>query len=212
VSRCWQHGIDHCPQCEAAQLTQDRGDHHSQFQAFALFAGMAVAALAFVGFVCVYALRTHPQAPRSVADGVNSLGSRLARLVEREPVKKTVGASPINTAPISRPRDDRRASDGTIVVYNIGKDVTSPVVVFNPQPKYTANALRRKVQGTVVMTAVVLPDGRVTNVAVIRSLDRYSLDDVARTTAARWRFRPGLRQGVPVAVRVRIELEFKLRE
>jgi protein TonB len=85
-------------------------------------------------------------------------------------------------------------------------------VVFNPQPKYTANALRRNVQGTVVMTAVVLPDGRVTNVSVIRSLDRYSLDDVARTTAARWRFRPALRQGVPVAVRVRIELEFKLRE
>jgi len=111
-------------------------------------------------------------------------------------VKKTVGT----------------ASDRAIVVYNIGKDVTSPVVVFNPQPKYTANALRRKVQGTVVMTAVVLPDGMVTNVSVIRSLDRYSLDDVARATAARWRFRPGLRQGVPVAVRVRIALEFKLRE
>ena len=178
-----------------------------QFQAFALFVGMAVTALAFFGFVCVFALRIHPQAPRFVADGVNSLRSRLASLVEREPglperlngvpsVKKTVGT----------------ASDRAIVVYNIGKDVTSPVVVFNPQPKYTANALRRKVQGTVVMTAVVLPDGRVTNVSVIRSLDRYSLDDVARATAARWRFRPGLRQGVPVAVRVRIALEFKLRE
>jgi TonB family protein len=167
---------------------------------------MAVAALAFVGFVGVYALRTLPQAPRAVADGVRSLGPRLARLVEREPLTKTVG-----TAPISRPHDDRRDSESTILVYNIGKDVTSPIVVFNPQPTYTENALRRKVQGTVVMTAVVLPDGRVANVAVIRSLDRYSLDDVARATAARWRFRPGLRQGVPVAVRVQIELEFKLR-
>ena len=85
-------------------------------------------------------------------------------------------------------------------------------MVYNPQPKYTVNALQRRVQGTVVMTAVVLPDGTVTNVSVVRSLDRFSLDDVARTTAARWRFRPAMRQGVPVAVRVRIELEFKLRE
>ena len=118
----------------------------------------------------------------------------------------------MGTAPISRPRDARRDSDRNIVVYNIGKDVMSPVVVFNPPPKYTANALRRRVQGTVVMNAVVLPDGTVANVSVVRSLDRYSLDDVARTTAERWRFRPGLRRGVPVAVRVRIELEFKLRE
>ena len=60
------------------------------------------------------------------------------------------------------------------------------------------------------MNAVVLPDGRVANVRVIRSLDRYSLDDVARATALRWQFQPGLRQGVPVAVRVRIEIDFKL--
>ena len=205
VSRCWQHGIDNCPECEAAQLTQDQGDRHNQFQAFALFAVMLVAAVALVGFLGFYALRTQPTAPQAVTSRVVSLWSTLGKFVERRAVKQPAAAPPDR-----RPRDFRRDSDDT-VVYNIGKDVTSPVVIFSPKPKYTENAMRRKVQGTVVMTAVVLPDGRVTNVRVIRSLDRYSLDDVARATALRWRFQPGVRQGVPVAVRVRIELDFKLQ-
>jgi len=206
VSRCWQHGIDNCPDCEAAERTQDRGDRYSQFQAFALFVVMAVAAMGFLGFVGFYALRTQPAAPQALTNRVVLLWSSVKNLAARQAVEKTVAATPG-----SRPRDDRRDRGDAVVVYNIGRDVTSPVVIFNPQPKYTENALRRKVQGTVVMTAVVLPDGRVTNVRVIRSLDRYSLDDVARATALRWRFQPGLRRGVPVAVRVQIQLDFKLR-
>ena len=94
VSRCWQHGIDNCPECEAAQLTQDRGGRHSQFQAFALFVVMAVAAMAFVGFVGFYALRTQPAAPQAVSNRVVSLWSTLERLFERRAVKQRVVARP----------------------------------------------------------------------------------------------------------------------
>ncbi len=97
-------------------------------------------------------------------------------------------------------------------VFNIGNGVTAPTLVYKPQPKYTADAMRAKVQGVVRMSAVVLPDGSVTDIRIVRSLDQsFGLDEEAKRTAALWRFRPGTRQGEPVAVRIEIELEFNLR-
>jgi TonB family protein len=97
-------------------------------------------------------------------------------------------------------------------VYNIGNGVTAPVVLFKPSPKYTADAMRAKVQGTVIMSAIVLPDGSVTDISIVRSLDQsFGLDEEAKKNAAQWRFRPGTLKGEPVAVRILIELDFNLR-
>ena len=97
-------------------------------------------------------------------------------------------------------------------IYNIGNGVSSPIPIYDPKPKYTADAMRAKVQGTVAMSAVVMPDGSVTNIQIVRSLDQsFGLDDEAKRTAATWRFRPGMLKGEPVAVRVIIELDFNLR-
>ena len=72
--------------------------------------------------------------------------------------------------------------------------------------------MRAKVQGTVLLEAVVLPDGTVGQVDVIRSLDStFGLDQEAVKAAKKWRFRPGSRFGEPVAVLVTIELTFTLR-
>ncbi len=97
-------------------------------------------------------------------------------------------------------------------IHNIGNGVSTPVPTYQPKPKYTADAMRAKVQGTVAMSAVVLPDGTVTDIRVVRSLDQsFGLDEEAKKTAAQWRFRPGLLKGEPVAVRILIELDFNLR-
>jgi TonB family protein len=59
---------------------------------------------------------------------------------------------------------------------------------------------------------VVLPDGTVGSVEVVRSLDAtFGLDQEAIKAAKQWRFRPGTRLGEPVAVLVTIELTFTLR-
>lgn len=97
-------------------------------------------------------------------------------------------------------------------VFDVGSGVTTPVAIFQPKPKYTAEAMRAKVQGEVWLSAVVMPDGSVTDIHVIRSLDKsFGLDEEARRTAAQWRFRPGTRLGSPVPVRIQIVLEFNLR-
>jgi len=80
------------------------------------------------------------------------------------------------------------------------------------KPAYTADAMRAKVQGTVWLECVVMPDGTVGRVQVVRSLDStFGLDQEAIKAAKQWRFRPGTRLGEPVPVLITIELAFTLR-
>ena len=97
-------------------------------------------------------------------------------------------------------------------VYRPGNDVMTPSVIREVKPKFTASAMRAKVQGVVLVEAVVLPDGSVGDVTVVQSLDRnFGLDDEAVKAAKQWLFVPGTRFGEPVAVLVTIELTFTLR-
>jgi TonB family protein len=97
-------------------------------------------------------------------------------------------------------------------VYDLGAGITAPVPVVTPHPKYTASAMRAKIQGTVGVRCVVRPDGVCANVTVIGSLDRtYGLDDEAVRAIREWRFRPALRAGTPVATRIDFEMRFALR-
>lgn len=96
--------------------------------------------------------------------------------------------------------------------YDIGNGVTAPRVVKEVKPAYTAEAMRAKVQGVVWLRCIVLPDGSVGRVEVVRSLDStFGLDQEAVKAARQWRFMPGTRLGEPVSVRVTIELTFTLR-
>jgi periplasmic protein TonB len=97
-------------------------------------------------------------------------------------------------------------------VYRPGNGVTLPTVVFEKRPQYTSDAMRAKVQGTVLLECVVNADGSVGEVNVVRSLDpTFGLDQEAIKAARQWRFRPGTRMGQPVPVLVTIELTFTLR-
>jgi len=87
-----------------------------------------------------------------------------------------------------------------------------PSILREVKPSYTAEAMRAKVQGAVMVEAIVREDGSVGRVRVIRSLDRtFGLDDEAVKAIKNWRFSPGRRQGRNVAVIVEIELTFTLR-
>ena len=80
------------------------------------------------------------------------------------------------------------------------------------RPQYTAEAMRARIQGTVWLEVVVLPDGTVGDVTVTKTLDKvFGLDEQAIDAARQWRFAPGMRFGEPVAVVVGLELFFNLR-
>jgi TonB family protein len=97
-------------------------------------------------------------------------------------------------------------------VYRPGNGVVMPTVLSEVKPSYTADAMRQKIQGIVMVEAVVMPDGGVGQVQVVRSLDpTFGLDQEAVKAVRRWRFRPGTRFGQAVPVLVEIELTFTLR-
>jgi protein TonB len=94
-----------------------------------------------------------------------------------------------------------------------GGGVTAPRLILDSRPNYTSDAMKAKIQGAIVMEAVVQTDGRVGEVRVVRSLDKaHGLDDEAVKTVKRWRFEPGKKEGVGVPVLVEIEMTFSLRK
>jgi protein TonB len=93
-----------------------------------------------------------------------------------------------------------------------GNGVTWPRLVREVKPNYTPDAMRAQVQGLVALEIVVLADGSVGRVNVVRSLDsRFGLDAEAIKAVRGWRFDPGRRLGKAIPVRVGVELSFTLR-
>ncbi len=88
--------------------------------------------------------------------------------------------------------------------------MSAPVLVREVKPNYTPEAMKAKIQGVVWVECVVMADGVVGDVRVIRSLDS-ALDQEAIKAAKQWRFKPGMKDGKPVPVLVTLELNFKLR-
>ena len=96
--------------------------------------------------------------------------------------------------------------------YRPGNGVETPRLLKEVKPQYTAQAMRAKIQGEVLLECVVQPDGTVGNIRVVRSLDSaFGLDQEAIKAARQWRFAPGTRQGQPVPVLVTIAIAFTLR-
>ena len=90
--------------------------------------------------------------------------------------------------------------------------VTMPTAVKRVQAGYTTAAIEARIEGTVRMDVVVRDDGNVGDVKVTQSLDtEYGLDTEAVEAIKQWLFKPGAKDGKPVAVRVSIEMTFRLK-
>jgi periplasmic protein TonB len=80
------------------------------------------------------------------------------------------------------------------------------------KPKYTPEAMRQRIEGIARVSAVVMPDGTVQDVRIVKSLDAtYGLDYEAMECVKASKFQPGMRNGTPVAVRITIDVQFKVR-
>ena len=94
-------------------------------------------------------------------------------------------------------------------VFKPSKEVTTPRLLHEVKPQYTARAMRERAQGTMRMDCVVLPDGTVGDVRVKEGV-HPDLDHEAVRTLRRWRFTPGMKDGVAVPVQVEVEMSFRL--
>lgn len=103
-------------------------------------------------------------------------------------------------------------SQGSSTVYKPGDGVSLPQVTKQVKADYTDEARARRIVGKVMLDVVVLSDGTVGDVTVSESLDSiYGLDQTAVAAMKQWEFKPGMKDGKPVAVRIAVEMVFTLR-
>ncbi len=97
------------------------------------------------------------------------------------------------------------------VVRSCDPDFVLPVATKQARPTYPEAAIGAGIQGAVWVGAIVDTDGRVREVKLLRSVDQISgVDEEALETAKKWRFRPVMKNGVPVRALVTIEISFTL--
>lgn len=94
-------------------------------------------------------------------------------------------------------------------VFHVGNGVSAPEAIYYPDPDYSEEARKAKYQGTVVLTVIIGPDGRVHNPKVTRALG-MGLDEKAVEKVLTWKFKPALKDAKPVAVEMAVEVTFNL--
>jgi TonB family protein len=92
---------------------------------------------------------------------------------------------------------------------SVGPGTTFPVLASQIQPEYSEEARKAKYSGTVILNIEVDPSGRVVDLKVVRSLG-MGLDEKAVQAVQQWAFKPGTKDGKPVAVEAQVEVHFAL--
>jgi TonB family protein len=91
----------------------------------------------------------------------------------------------------------------------VGGGVTAPRLEHKMEPQYSEQARIAKLDGTVVLSVEIGPDGLAHNIQVMRAIG-FGLDQKAIDAVSQWRFQPGTRNGAPVTVQATIEVSFRL--
>ena len=91
----------------------------------------------------------------------------------------------------------------------VGGNISPPAKVTDVPPVYPTVAQAARVQGVVILEAVIGSDGRVTDVKVLRSV--ALLDDAAIAAVRQWEYMPTLLNGVPVPVIMTVTVNFTMQ-
>jgi len=88
-------------------------------------------------------------------------------------------------------------------------DLLAPVATLKVDPAYPPELMRDRVEGTVVLYAVIHSDGHVDDVRVLSSVDSR-LDHNAIRALSRWHFRPATKNGRAVALEAVVQIPFRV--
>jgi periplasmic protein TonB len=94
-------------------------------------------------------------------------------------------------------------------VFAPGNGVSAPVLVYAPLSEFSDEARRNKYQGVCMISVIVDAQGIPRNPVVIQPLGE-GLDEKALEAIPHYKFKPGMKNGRPVATRVIVEVNFRL--
>jgi len=87
--------------------------------------------------------------------------------------------------------------------------IRPPTRIRDVRPFYPDLAQKARISGTVIIEAVIGPDGKVTDARVLRSIPL--LDHAALDAVSQWLYTPTLLNGMPVSVVMTVTVTFMLR-
>lgn len=90
----------------------------------------------------------------------------------------------------------------------VGGAITAPALLSRVAPEYPPIAVSAKVDGVVILEAIVDREGRVEKVKVLRSITL--LDEAAKAAVRQWRYSPLLLNGNPERFVVTVTVSFSL--
>jgi len=94
-------------------------------------------------------------------------------------------------------------------LFHVGGGVSPPRAIYSPQPEYSEEASKAKLEGTCVLGLIVGVDGKVHNIRVLTPLGK-GLDEKAINAINTWEFEPAMKDGHPVRVEIAVEVSFHL--
>jgi protein TonB len=112
------------------------------------------------------------------------------------------GSGPVSPMPV--------AAAASAAPLTVGGAVTRPEPIFTVPPVYTELARRARVQGTVIVQAIIDEQGRVTDVQIIKPLT-MGLDRSAVEAVQKWRFKPATLHGRAVKVYYKLTVRFEVQ-
>ncbi len=112
---------------------------------------------------------------------------------------------------------EEKAEPGSIIgklpdgelVFRPGKEIKLPQPIWTPDPSYTEPARMARLQGTALLRMTVDASGKPRDIRVLRPLG-FGLDDMAVDAVREWKYTPAQRNAQPVAVRMNVEVQFRL--
>jgi protein TonB len=95
-----------------------------------------------------------------------------------------------------------------VVPVRVGGEIREPKKIRHVSPTYPDLAVAAHVQGTVILECLVSPQGRVTDVRLMRGIPL--LNESAMDAVKQWMYTPTLKDGVPVPVILTVTVRFDL--
>jgi len=91
--------------------------------------------------------------------------------------------------------------------------VEPPVFTKKVQPKYPERAIKIRLQGYVILEAILRKDGSVDDIKVLRGLGKgkFGFEEEAAAALRQWEFLPGKVNGKPADVRMTLKIDFVLQ-
>lgn len=146
---------------------------------------------------------------------VGEILARRAAPVRRANESAEAEVKPAEVSPqLARRAVDVPTPQTTIAVEHVDGivDKTPPDFTANRPPTYPAEAIRRRLEGTVLLRLHVAATGRVERVDIVETSGHAILDGAAVEAIGNWRGRPAHRAGQSVATVELLPVRFKFRD